>query len=189
MASLFLSYAREDIECVRPLAKALERDGHNVWWDSHISGGQEFAGAIEEALASADVVVACWSESAVRSPWVRDEAGAGRDNGRLVPVTLDGCAPPLGFRQYHTIDLSGWNGRPTSPALKPLKAAIAEKASGAAPDQGRVAAVPVGKPRASFGARRWAVSAAAALIAILGGAFFYMRVLAGDGRIAPKVAI
>ena len=188
MASLFLSYAREDIECVRPLAKALERDGHRVWWDRHISGGQEFAGAIEKALASADVVVACWSESAVRSPWVRDEAGAGRDNGRLVPVTLDGCLPPLGFRQYHTIDLSGWNGRPRSPALKPLKTAIAEKASGAA-GQDRAATVPVGKPRGRFEARSWGIAAVFALAALLSGAFLYSRVWAGEGRIAPKVAI
>jgi len=189
MASLFLSYAREDIGRARPLATALEREGHHVWWDRHISGGQEFTGAIEEALASADVVVACWSQSSVRSGWVRDEAAAGRDNGRLVPVTLDGCPPPLGFRQYHTIDLSGWNGRPRSSALQPLKAAIAEKASGTAPQAGPAAAVPARQRRGSFEARHWAVAAAAALLLILGGQFLYSRVWSGDGRIAPKVAI
>jgi hypothetical protein len=119
---------------------------------------------------------------------VRDEAGAGRDKGRLVPVTLDGCLPPLGFRQYHTIDLSGWNGRPRSPALKPLKAAIAERASGT-PTQERDPATPVGHPRSRFGARRWAVAAVAALAVLLSGAFLYSRVWAGEGRIAPKVAI
>lgn len=189
MASLFLSYAREDIGRVRPLATALEREGHHVWWDRYISGGQEFAGAIEEALASADVVVACWSQSSVRSGWVRDEAAAGRDNGRLVPVTLDGCPPPLGFRQYHTIDLSGWNGRPRSSALQPLKAAIIEKASGTAPQAGPAAAVPARQRRGSFEARHWAFAAAAALLLILGGPFLYSRVWSGDGRIAPKVAI
>ncbi|MBA3510821.1 TIR domain-containing protein [Sphingomonas sp.] len=189
MASLFLSYAREDLERIRPLAKALERDGHSVWWDRHISGGQEFAGAIEDALAAAEVVVACWSERAVRSPWVRDEAGAGRDKGRLVPVSLDGCAPPLGFRQYHTIDLSGWNGRPRSPALKPLMAAIAEKSSGAVSHEETAAAAPVRRRQSGFGARPWAVAAAAALIAILSGAFLYSKVWAGDGRISPRVAI
>ncbi|MBA3729706.1 MAG: toll/interleukin-1 receptor domain-containing protein [Sphingomonas sp.] len=189
MASLFLSYAREDIGRVRPLATALEREGHHVWWDRYISGGQEFAGAIEEALASADVVVACWSQSSVRSAWVRDEAAAGRDNGRLVPVSLDGCPPPLGFRQYHTIDLSGWNGRPRSSALQPLKAAIAEKASGTVPQAGPAAAVPARQRRGSFEARHWAFAAAAALLLILGGPFLYSRVWSGDGRIAPKVAI
>ena len=38
---------------------------------------------------------------------LRDEAAAGRDRERLVPVALDSCKPPLGFRQYHTLDLSG----------------------------------------------------------------------------------
>ena len=46
MASLFLSYAREDASRIGPLAAALEQDDHQVWWDRHISGGQEFADAI-----------------------------------------------------------------------------------------------------------------------------------------------
>ena len=186
MASLFLSYSREDFERVRPLATALERDGHNVWWDRHISGGQEFAGAIEQALAAADVVIVCWSQSSVRSDWVRDEAAAGRDSGRLVPLTLDGCPPPLGFRQYHTIDLSGWNGRPRSRDLRPLKAAITEKRSGAVSRAG--AAVPA-TLRSGFAAWRWSVAASAVLLLILGGAFLYSRIWAGTDRIAPRVAI
>jgi len=188
MASLFLSYAREDMAKVRPLAKALERDGHHVWWDRHISGGAEFAGAIEAALESADAVLVCWSENAVRSPWVRDEASAGRDKGRLVPVTLDGCPPPLGFRQYQTIDLCDWNGRARSPAMQPLRDAIAEKAGSASGAAKSAAAMPVARQPVRFDAR-WAVGAAAALLVILGGAFLYLRVWADDGRIAPKVAI
>ena len=94
------------------------------------TGGQEFADAIEQALESAEVVVVCWSADSVRSGWVRDEACAGRDSGRLVPLTLDGCQPPLGFRQYQTIDLSRWDGKPQSSALGPLKAAVAERAGG-----------------------------------------------------------
>ena len=43
MASLFLSYSRDDVGRVGPLAAALERQGHKVWWDRHIAGGQEFA--------------------------------------------------------------------------------------------------------------------------------------------------
>jgi len=189
MATLFLSYSRDDVERVRPLATALEREGHNVWWDRHISGGQEFAGAIEQALASADVVIVCWTQSSVRSAWVRDEAAAGRDTGRLVPVSLDGCPAPLGFRQYQTIDLSGWNGRARSRALHPLKAAIAEKASGAVPCAEPAAAVPVRQRRSGFEARHWTVAAAAALLLILGGGFLVSRVWAGADRIAPRVAI
>ena len=46
MATLFLSYSRDDVERVRPLATALEREGHSAWWDRHISGGEQFAGAL-----------------------------------------------------------------------------------------------------------------------------------------------
>lgn len=189
MATLFLSYSRDDVERVQPLASALEREGHSAWWDRHISGGQEFAGTIEQALASADVVIVCWSQSSVRSDWVRDEAAAGRDNGRLVPLTLDGCPPPLGFRQYHTIDLSGWNGRTRSPALRPLKAAIAEKTSGAVLRARPGEVLPVRQRWSGFEPRRWSIAAAGALVLILGGAFLYSREWAGDNQIAPRVVI
>ena len=118
MASLFLSYAREDAGRVGPLAAALEGVGHSVWWDRHLKGGQGFADAIERALDSADVVIACWTVYSIHSDWVRDEAAVGRDKGRLLPLNLDGCLPPLGFRQYHTIDLLSWDGKPQSPALE-----------------------------------------------------------------------
>ena len=127
MASLFLSYCHEDVKRVEPLAAAFEQNGHQVWWDRHIAGGQQFSDSIEQALDGADVVVVCWTARSIKSAWVRDEAGVGRDTGRLLPVSLDGCPPPLGFRQYHTIDLSHWNAKPDSPGLDPLRAAIAEK--------------------------------------------------------------
>ena len=57
MASVFLSYSREDVDRIRSLARALEGAGHDVWWDRRIAGGEEFSGAIEEALESAQVVV------------------------------------------------------------------------------------------------------------------------------------
>src|SRR5688572_27759398 len=105
MASVFLSYDREDATRARSIAQALEKAGHSVWWDRHIKGGAQYAKEIEQALAAADAVVVLWSERSVESAWVRDEAAAGRDSGRLVPVRLDATSPPLGFRQYQTIDL------------------------------------------------------------------------------------
>lgn len=183
MATLFISYARDDATLVRPLAAALERDGHSVWWDRHISGGQEFAPAIEEALDSADIVIVCWSANAVQSAWVRDEAAAGRDSGRLVPLTLDGSKPPLGFRQYQTIDLSRWNKRPQSHDLDAVKAAVARKLSG-----GSVPSAP-SPTRNARDPRRWAPAAAAALALLAGGALVYSRVGSNAGNIEPKVAI
>jgi tetratricopeptide (TPR) repeat protein len=115
MAQVFLSYDRADAAKARSIAQALERAGHFVWWDFHIKGGAEYGKAIEEALAAADAVVVLWSTQSVDSAWVRDEAAAGRDGGRLVPVRLDDAIPPLGFRQYQNIDLRAWTGRRRPP--------------------------------------------------------------------------
>lgn len=117
MAGVFLSYARDDTAKARLIAAALEKAGHSVWWDLHVRGGTQFSKVIEEALKAADVVVVLWSMKSVESPWVRDEAATGRDRGRLVPVALDKTEPPLGFRQFQTIDLSAWKGRGSVPRL------------------------------------------------------------------------
>lgn len=124
MASLFLSYDRDDEAQARPLAAALEKAGHSVWWDKHIGGGSQYAKEIEQALNKADAVVVLWTNSSVESPWVRDEAGAGRDKGRLVPLSLGGTPPPLGFRQFQSIDLGRWSGRGKVPRLAEILAAI-----------------------------------------------------------------
>jgi tetratricopeptide (TPR) repeat protein len=124
MASIFLSYDRQDEPRARPIAALLERSDHSVWWDRQIKGGREFGAEIEAALNAADKIVVLWSERAVRSAWVRDEAAVGRDTGRLVPVTLDGTLPPLGFRQFQTIDLSKSKGRRNTPQLEQLVEAL-----------------------------------------------------------------
>ena len=111
VGSLFLSYDRDDRGRASAVASALEKAGHSVWWDRHIKGGAQFSKQIEAALGRAEVVVVLWSRHAVESAWVRDEAASARDSGRLVPATLDGTPPPLGFRQFHTVDLSRWTGR------------------------------------------------------------------------------
>ena len=64
-----------------------------------------------------------------RSAWVQDEAAEGRDSGRLVPVALGGCRPPLGFRQFHTIALGEWDGRGEPQSLGEVMAAIGKTAS------------------------------------------------------------
>lgn len=129
MASIFLSYDRDDGAKARPIAAAFEKTGHSVWWDKHIGGGTEYAKEIEQALSSADIVVVLWSSSSIDSPWVRDEAGSGRDSGRLVPLSINGTPPPLGFRQFQSIDLGRWPGRGKVPRLKEILAAIERQAN------------------------------------------------------------
>ena len=133
--SLFLSYSRDDEAKARRLALALQHLGYTVWWDALIEGGATYARKIAAALESADVVIVLWSKNSVESDWVRDEAAQGRDRHRLVPLSLDGSQPPLGFRQYQVINLSGWRGRRGAKEIVALERAIAATASGeAAPE-------------------------------------------------------
>ena len=167
MAGVFLSYDREDADKARPLAQTLEKAGHEVWWDLHVRGGAQFSKVIEEALKAADAVVVLWSAHSVESAWVRDEAAAGRDTGRLIPVALDGVTPPLGFRQFQTIDLSRRDRRKTQ--LQELLVAVASYSQHAAGSPVSSPA-PSPAPVQTRGRGSWFVAAGAIVALLLIGA-------------------
>ena len=110
MSRIFLSYARDDVDAARHLAEGLDQAGHDVWWDRHLHGGSRFDKEIEEALSNAEAVVVIWSKASLDFAWVKDEAAEARDFERLVPISIGSARPPLGFRQFHTINLGSWNG-------------------------------------------------------------------------------
>ncbi|QNM82380.1 TIR domain-containing protein [Sphingomonas sabuli] len=116
LARIFLSYAREDRASIEGLAAALFGAGHDVWWDRQIGGGTRFSEEIDAALRDCDAVVVLWSPAAAASTWVLDEAAEGRDAGKLVPITLGEFRPPLGFRQYQSIDIGHWTAGTELPA-------------------------------------------------------------------------
>ncbi len=132
-ATLFLSYARADEAFARRLASALEKAGYTIWWDALIEGGAAFGRSIAEALERADAVLVLWSKTSVESDWVKDEAAQGRERHRLIPLSIDGTQPPLGFRQYQVIDVSSWHGRRNSPQFLAIERAVAT-AAGQVPD-------------------------------------------------------
>jgi len=165
MAKVFLSYDRDDTERARPVALALEKAGHAVWWDHHIHGGEQYTKVIDEALKAADAVVVLWSKFSVESAWVRDEAAAGRDSGRLVPASLDDTNPPLGFRQFQTIDLTRWTGRGRSAELKTLLSDVEAMARSRPAPDGSATAPPISQmslPLARL--RSWPMFAAAVIL-------------------------
>ena len=163
------------------MAKALEKTGHTVWWDRHIKGGAQFSREIEEALNRAEAVVVLWSAHSVDSAWVRDEAAAGRDTRRLVPARLDQVEPPLGFRQYQTIDLSGRSGRNGAKAIHALVEAV-EAVAGTASE----AAKPMPKPRRWL-VPRWAI--ASALLVVLTALALFAWKPWDRGSSVPVVAV
>lgn len=165
MSGVFLSYDRDDTSRARHFARALEQAGHNVWWDLHVRGGAQFGKVIEEALKAADAVVVLWSKHSVESAWVKDEAAAGRDSGRLVPVTIDGTQPPLGFRQFQTIDLSRWKNRGKPAGLKTLIADVSNL--GTSGHAGRSDLIEFAPPPSSASMWSWRLIGAALLLLAL----------------------
>ncbi len=91
--TVFLSYARADKDRAVRLVQALQAAGLEVWWDTLIEGGAEFARTIEAALHTCDAVVVVWSQASVGSDWVLDEAAKGRDLRKLVPRSRRRCRP------------------------------------------------------------------------------------------------
>lgn len=170
MASVFLSYDRDDLRQAQQLARALEAAGHAVWWDLRVRGGAQFSKAIEEALESADAVVVLWSKHSIESAWVRDEAAVGRDTGRLVPVSIDATEPPLGFRQFQTIDFSNWSGRGRPKHFSLLADAISSLAN--PKDQ-----IPQVRIKQTNRSVRWPLLGAIAVLvlALIAGAFLAWR--------------
>ncbi|NNL88247.1 MAG: TIR domain-containing protein, partial [Marinicaulis sp.] len=120
MADIFISYASEDRQRVEKIASALEDAGFSVWWDRKIASGAEFSSDIEQALREASVALVVWSKASTESHWVKDEAVYARDHGKLCPISLDGTAPPMGFRQIQCADFSSWRGNVQDPAFREL---------------------------------------------------------------------
>ena len=150
MSRVFLSYARDDVDAARQLADSLGRSGHDVWWDRHLHGGSRFDREIEEALKNAEAVVVLWSSASLDSAWVKDEAAEARDSERLVPVSIGSAKPPLGFRQFHTIDLGSWDGHGQPEALGEMLDAISRTCGLDAAERNGTSAPKEGpKPKAS----------------------------------------
>ena len=122
--TVFLSYSRADQAQARVLAQSLEEAGLQVWWDTLIEGGAAFAKTIDAALLASDAVIVLWSANSIASDWVLDEAARGRDLKKLVPLSIDGTEPPLGFRQYQSISLAPSPDHVEAAAIQALLRAV-----------------------------------------------------------------
>ena len=158
---VFVSYARADEPWARALIEALEKAGIRAWWDGLIPGGKRFGGQIAEALDHASAVIVLWSANSLESDWVKDEASVGREHQSLVPLSVDGSRPPLGFRQIQCIEISDGGPRASNPGIARAVAAVAELLGHEPPA--------VAKPVHSVVDRRTALIAGGAAVLALGG--------------------
>ena len=126
MSSVFVSYARSTAAQAHAIAEALRAAGFSVWRDDELPPHRAYAEVIEERLKAASAVVAVWSADAVKSQWVRAEADAAREAGKLVQISVDGAAPPMPFNQIQCVDMAGWRGDPEAPGWRKVLASVAE---------------------------------------------------------------
>lgn len=123
---VFVSYARADEKRAKAIIKTISRAGFKVWWDALIPSGDRFSARIGEALEGARAIVVLWSVHSIDSVWVQDEAGFGRDHHRLIPISIDGGEPPLGFRQLQCVNLAKGGAKKNNPEMQRALRAIAE---------------------------------------------------------------
>ena len=110
MADIFLSYSRVDRPTAQIIAEALEAEGFSVWWDKILRAGQTYDEVTETMLRDSHVVIVLWSQTSVKSKWVRAEATQGQRNCVLVPAMIEDAERPIMFELTQTADLIGWSG-------------------------------------------------------------------------------
>jgi TIR domain len=124
MADIFISYANQDRSQIEHLARSLASEGLSIFWDVKLAAGQAYREVLSRELAESKCVIVAWSKHSVNSRWVIDEAERGLELNRLVPITIDGAIPPLGFRQIHTARVIDWHGDVSDPQYLALTSSI-----------------------------------------------------------------
>lgn len=110
---IFISYSRADRERVDHIAKGLQAEGYEVWWDRDIRAGEEFDHVIDKAIKKSSAIVVVWSKQSISSRWVKEEAEDGVEADTLVPITIDQITIPRGFRRIQAAELQDGGDDPT----------------------------------------------------------------------------
>ncbi len=98
--NIFLSYAREDIDAVRLVARSYRLLDQEFFWDvDDLEPGQSWEAELERRISDADVFVLFWSTAAQGSEWVRREVEmalareAVTGKPRFMPFPIEGPPP------------------------------------------------------------------------------------------------
>jgi len=136
MADIFISYKSERKLAAEHFAEVLRRYGYSVWFDYSLIKGKDFAEQIERQIRASNSLVVLWCSMSIGSRWVREEVHLAHDLGLLIPVKIENCEIPFGWRLADNIDLSGWDGNPRSHQLDSLLDDLEAKTGrAAAPDR------------------------------------------------------
>jgi len=161
VADVFISYASEDTAQAERLARALEEEGLEVWWDvDSLRSSESLSQSINGALETAKRVLVLWSASAIASKWVDAEALQAWEQDKLHSVWLaEDLAVRVPFNASHARNLANWDGSADFPEFHRLVAdirALAEAQGQGAAGAGASAEgrLETGRPGLAKGRRR-----------------------------------
>ena len=113
MASIFISYAREDASIAQEFYNRLTAAGLSAFLDTaSLSPGSRWSLKLREELKAAGTVLVLASQKAVRSAMVNQElGGAALDGKKVIPVVwdMDPAQLPGWLREYQALDFRGQN--------------------------------------------------------------------------------
>jgi hypothetical protein len=115
MTKIFLCHANEDKPQVRDIYQRLKAEGFQSWLDEEdLLPGQLWDQEIRKALKASDFILIFFSQNSVlKRGYVQREMKLALDtweevpDGQIhtIPVRLDDCAIPEGFRRFQWVDL------------------------------------------------------------------------------------
>ncbi len=127
MYDIFISYASEDRNRARDLARILKAQGWTVFWDREsIAAGQDFEIVLENELETAQSVVVLWSDKSAQSKWVRGEARRANKRNVLIPLLLDHTELPMALDSIQAVDLTTWQGESSHESITRLQQALSQ---------------------------------------------------------------
>jgi formylglycine-generating enzyme required for sulfatase activity len=127
MAEIFISYKSERRKAAEHLAAVLSYYGYSVWFDYQLIKGSDFGLQIDHRVREAKALVVLWCSLSVGSRWVVEEVDLAHNLGILIPVKIEPCELPVGFRRQDYINMSSWDGAPRSNELDPLIDALEQR--------------------------------------------------------------
>lgn len=109
---VFLSFATEDRDFSKRIARQLERSGLDVWFsESELFPGDSMLDKIGKAVSSSDYIFLIVSKNSMKSDWVNSEFSKYMINElvtrnvTIVPILVDDSEVPAYLRGYQTLDL------------------------------------------------------------------------------------
>lgn len=110
MTDLYISYSMRERHWVSQLVSALESEGYSVWWEHVAVLGDDVRPDSQNALDSAQYVVAVWSPLAVDDYWVLQDAKRAQESVKLLSVSYKSAELPSAFYSSEVADLKQWRG-------------------------------------------------------------------------------